>query len=233
MRYAPARPWLFGIGLAVAAASVITGYAIAPRLSALGINGFTAQYGIIGALGFAGFAFGVPLGLAISALGALDPARDSRSQRLRDAVFLLGVGALAVLVPLVAGRQPDALWFGAGGWLLLLLILATLWLWGARRAALSRGERMAADLQGAGYVCFALAAWNLCGIAAMPSFALEPQRMLALGSHAFAVGQTKTVMALLLLGWLFSAWGYHKELQRRSLPDSEVAPGLARRGKDS
>lgn len=229
MRYTPARPWLFGIGLAVAVASVITGYVIDPRLSTLGINGFTAQYGIFGALGFAGFAFGVPLGIAISALGAFDPVRDSRMHRVRGTVLLLCVVALPMLVPLVGGRQPDVSWFGAGGWLLLLLILATLWLWGARRAALPPEGRMAADLQGAGYVCFALATWNLCGIAAMPSFALEPQRMLALGSHAFAVGQTKTVMALLLLGWLCTAWGYRKELQHRSLQDGKTAPDPGRR----
>ena len=229
MRYSPARPWLFGTGFAIAVASVVTGYFIAPGLSALGISGFSARYGFIGALGFAGFAFGVPLGFAISALGAYEPARDPRLYRLYGTVFLLGLVALAVLVPLAAGRHSGALWFGSGGWVLLLLILTTLWLWGARRATLPPGGRMAADLQGAGYVCFALATWNLCGIAAMPSFALEPERMLALESRAFAVGQTKTVMVLLLLGWLCTAWGYRKELQRRSLPDGEAAPGPARR----
>ena len=69
---------------------------------------------------------------------------------------------------------------------------------------------MGADLQGAGYLCFAISAWNLCGIGGMPSFALEPTRMLALGSRSFAVGQMKVVMALLVLGWFFTALGYRK-----------------------
>jgi len=223
MQYLPARPWIFWIGLLITVTSVITGYAIFPRMSALGIQGFTAQYGIAGIAGFVGFAFGVPLGLAISALGTLDPVRDSRGYRLLSAVFLICVALLAVLVPLVAGRQPDAAYFGAGGWILLGLVLATIWLWGARRAGMPQGERQVADLQGAGYLCFALAAWNLCGVAAMPSYALEPEKMLALGSHDFAVGQVKTVMAQLLLGWVFTVWGYRKDLQRRSLPADDVS----------
>jgi hypothetical protein len=64
------------------------------------------------------------------------------------------------------------------------------------------------DLQGVGYLCFALAAWNLCGAATMPAFALEPEMMLTMGTQAFAIGQMKTIMLLFISGWLSSLLGF-------------------------
>ncbi len=54
--------------------------------------------------------------------------------------------------------------------------------------------RTAADLQAGGYLWFAVAAWNLCGVGGMPSFALYPQKMLSFDSQFFAVAQMKVVM---------------------------------------
>ena len=45
----------------------------------------------------------------------------------------------------------------------------------------------------------AAAAWNLCGSAAMPSFLLMPERMAELETLPFAIGQMKSVLALLAL----------------------------------
>ena len=55
---------------------------------------------------------------------------------------------------------------------------------------------------------FALAAWNMCGFGGAPSFALFPEKMLTHDSQAFAIGQLKSVMAFIVLGWLFTALGF-------------------------
>jgi hypothetical protein len=60
----------------------------------------------------------------------------------------------------------------------------------------------ALDFTASALCFFALAAWNLCGAAAMPAFLLFSERVVERGTGAFAVGQMKTVMALFVLGWL-------------------------------
>ena len=194
-------------------ASVLTGNAIQEDLAALGVDAYTGQNGLVGWLTFMFFAFGFPLGLAVSALGAFPRTGDAPTTLLRRCVFLICVVTMGVLVPFIFGREPSSTFFGVGGYAILGLVVAAVWLWGHYRAQLSHGKRMAADLQGAGYLCFAMGAWNLCGVGGMPSFAIDPKRMLALGSHGFAVGQMKAVMVLLLLGWLFTVLGYRKALQ--------------------
>ena len=61
-----------------------------------------------------------------------------------------------------------------------------------------------------GYLCFALAAWNLCGVGVIPGMALYPEKMLALEPRFFAVAQMKAVMAFFLLGWIFTVIGIRK-----------------------
>jgi hypothetical protein len=78
-------------------------------------------------------------------------------------------------------------------------------------AVKTASERHAAlDLQAIGYFCFALAAWNSCGFGSVPSFALFPEKMIALGTRDFAVGQLKSIMAFFVLGWLFTMLGFFK-----------------------
>jgi hypothetical protein len=156
------------------------------------------------------FAFAFPLGMGLSLLGAALFGGTAKSRAGR----LGGLALLLVLVPMflpeIFGKQHSASYFGLGGLTIMLLVAAAMWFWGGYRMRLDDARRAAADWQGLGYLAFALAAWNLCGFGSMPSFAVYPEKMIALDAIPFAVGQLKSIMALIILGWLFTAIGLRK-----------------------
>jgi hypothetical protein len=205
--------WVFVIGLAVVLASVLAGGLIQDELESLGDQAFLARHGAAGWAAFLSFAFGFPLGMAVCATGMFLSSEPATGKRLLFALGALLVALSAILVPGIAGRAPSPVFFGTGGYIILALVLATLWLWGRHRAALPPQARLGADLQGAGYLCFAIVAWNLCGLGGMPSFALDPEKMLATGSRGFAIGQMKSIMVALVAGWILTAAGYRMSLK--------------------
>jgi hypothetical protein len=196
--------WLWASGLALVAVAIGAGRAIEERLRATGmpdLGGGTPQLADIAPLLFA-FAF--PLGLALCAAAALDrgPRRNGVLPWLRF-VPLAAVAVVApVLVPSLLGREMISLHFGIGGVVITVSALGCFWAMGRLRASTPRPLLPSVDLALGALVCLAAAAWNLCGSAAMPSFLLMPERMEALGTLPFAIGQMKAVLALLALGWL-------------------------------
>jgi hypothetical protein len=110
--------------------------------------------------------------------------------------------AAPVLIPVLAGRELVSHHFGAGGVTITVAALASFWSLGRLRQGLPAPFVPALDLALLGLLCFAAAAWNLCGSAAMPSFLLMPERMAELETLPFAIGQMKAVLALLALGWV-------------------------------
>jgi len=199
--------WWFVAGALLAWGSVLLGNSLQAELRTLPLAQLMQEPGLE-ALRVLGFAFGLPLGLGLSVLGALLGSESSPRRLLAWMGVILVLVPAALLAPGLWGRESSAGFFGIGGSGILLLVLGLIWLWGRYRARVLPQVRTGVDLQGMGYLCFALAAWNLCGAAAMPGFALEPERMMAMGSQTFAVGQMKTVMSLFLLGWLVSLLGY-------------------------
>jgi hypothetical protein len=167
-------------------------------------------------LKFLVFAFGFPAGLGLSLLGALIGSEPG-SGRIWIFLFVsLSAASAAFLVPLVFGRDLSPLFFGNAGYIMMLLILASVWYWGRYRARLPQSGRLSVDLQGMGYFCFAVAAWNICGAATMPSFALEPKTMLAMESQAFAIGLMKAIMILFLFGWIFTLLGWRLAVKQHN-----------------
>lgn len=205
--------WVFIIGLAVVLGSVLAGGLIQEELKQLGDQAFLAKHGGAGWAVFLSFAFGFPLGVATCATGMFMASETSAGKRALFAFGAVTIALLAILVPGIAGRAPSPHFFGTGGYIIMALVLITLWLWGTHRAGLPQPARIGADLQGAGYLCFAIAAWNLCGLGGMPSFALDPEKMLSTGSRGFAIGQMKSIMVALVAGWLLTAAGYRKALK--------------------
>ncbi len=205
-----------GIGAIIMIASVVTGNFIQTEISSRGHVVFTELYGFSGWARFLFFAFGFPLGLGISAIGLYRSSDKSWIHLFRALAFVLFAVLSAVIVPLLFGREHSAVFFGTGGYLILSMVLAVTWLWGKYRTSLPREAHTGTDLQGAGYLFFAIATWNLCGIGGMPSFALEPDKMIELGTRDFATGQMKTVMVLLLIGWILTALGYHRTCKDKS-----------------
>jgi len=206
----PGILWLlvFLAGLAIMLAAVLTGNSIHSEVHDLGGDAFMQQHGLAGTLKFMFFAFGYPLGLVVAAVGPLLGADGSRRGAIGFALAgLVAVSAAAVVPPLL-GRELSAAFFSAGGYIMTVLILLSVWFWGRHRATLPAAARTGADLQGIGYLCFAVAAWNLCGVGSMPSFALEPEQMLTLGTRQLATGQMKAVMVLFIAAWFFTVLGY-------------------------
>ena len=204
---------LYLIGIAVMIGDVIYGRQIQDEVAALGIAGIQARYGDAGGLKLLAFAFAFPLGVAVSLLGAALFGGTARTRSGR----LGGLALFMVLVPMVApgvlGTAHSPNYFGYGGMLILALVAASVWHWGRYRMRLNDAKREAADWQGLGYLAFALSAWNLCGFGGMPGFAVYPQKMIDLNAIPFAVGQLKAVMALFILGWVFTVLGLRRATQ--------------------
>ena len=200
-------------GVAIMVGDIIYGRLIQPEVAELGLAGIQARYGDAGGLKLLLFAFAFPLGVAVSLLGAalFGGTANSRAGRIG------GIALLMVLVPIltpgVFGTQHSPNYFGYGGMSILVLVAVAMWYWGKYRMRLSEAMRPAADWQGLGYLAFALAAWNLCGFGGMPSFAVYPEKMIALNAIPFAVGQLKAVMALFILGWVFTVLGLRRAAQ--------------------
>jgi hypothetical protein len=201
---------LYLVGLAVMIGDVVYGKIIQNEVAALGIAGIQARYGDAGGLKLLAFAFGFPLGVGVALLGAALTGGTAKTRIGR----LGGIGLLVILMPILvpavfgSAHSPD--YFGYGGITILVLVAAATWYWGRYRLRVPEALRAAADWQGLGYLAFALAAWNLCGFGGMPSFAIYPEKMIALHAVPFAVGQLKAVMALIILGWVFTVLGLRR-----------------------
>ena len=170
------------------------------------------------------FAFGLPLGLVLLFVSGLIASREPRAKTRRS----LGIGLLLVflmiIIPRIFGWESSNAYFGIGGVIVLIGLIAVFWLWAQHRQKLSAGEQSAADWKALGYLCFGIAAWNICGFSSAPSFALFPEKMIELGIRPFAVGQLKAIMAYLALGWTFTAIGFAKSLSLRKLGKLATRP---------
>lgn len=204
---------IYIIGLVLMVGDIIYGKQIESEVAMLGLVGMQAKYGDSGLAKLLLFAFSFALGLGISLIGAalLGGTANSRAGRLGAIALLLVL--VPILIPGIFNTQHSPSYFGYGGMAIMVLVAASLWFWGQYRLRLTGTMRTAADLQGLGLLSFALAAWNLCGFAGMPGFALNPEKMMALAAVPFAVGQLKAVMALFVLGWIFTALGFYRAVR--------------------
>jgi hypothetical protein len=201
------------MGLAIMIGDVLYGKLIQTEVAALGLAGIQAKYGDVGGLKLLLFAFAFPLGVGISLLGAALFGGTANSRAGRFGGIALLVVLAPILTPGIFGTQHSPNYFGYGGMFIMVLVAAAMWFWGKYRMRLTDAMRPAADWQGLGYLAFALAAWNLCGFGGMPSFAVYPEKMIALNAIPFAVGQLKAVMALFILGWIFTVLGLRRAAQ--------------------
>lgn len=201
---------VFFVGLVVMVLSAIMGKIIQPQLTELGIAGYQQAYGSTGMIPAFVFFFSFPVGLVICLVGAVAMRRSLGGSVWPYALLAVPAVGIVVLVPIVFGRELSADYFSIGGVSILLLAAASIYFWGSYRARQPANRHAALDFQAIGYLCFALAAWNSCGFGSVPSFALFPEKMIALDTREFAVGQLKTIMAFFVLGWLFTMLGFLK-----------------------
>lgn len=201
---------VFFTGLFLMAVSAVMGKVIQSQLNELGIAGVQQAHGMTGMAPAMVFFFAFPVGLVVCLMGAVSMRRTFHGRTWLFALLALPAVAVVVLVPNIFGRELNPTYFGTGGIAILLLSAATIYYWGSYRARQPASRHTALDLQAVGYLFFALAAWNTCGFGGAPSFTLLPEKMLALDTQAFAVGQLKSVMAFFVLGWLFTMLGFFK-----------------------
>lgn len=201
---------VFLSGFVVMALSAVMGKLLQSELHELGIAGLQQTQGMTGMVPAFVFFFGFPVGLVICLVGAVAMRRSLTGRVWSYILLVIPAVAVVVLVPMVFGRQLSSNYFGIGGIAILLLSAATIYYWGSYRARQPASRHSALDLQAIGYLCFALAAWNSCGFGGAPSFALFPEKMIALDARDFAVGQLKSIMAFFVLGWLFTMLGFIK-----------------------
>ena len=201
---------VFFAGLILMAASAVMGKVVQSQLAELGIAGVQQAHGMRGLAPAMVFFFAMPVGLVVCLMGAVSMRRTFHARTWLFALLAVPAIAIVVLVPKLFGRDLSPDFFGTGGVAILILSAATIYYWGSYRARQPANRHGALDLQAIGYLCFALAAWNMCGFGGAPSFALFPEKMLALDSRAFAIGQLKSVMVFIVLGWLFTMLGFFK-----------------------
>ena len=199
--------------LVIMVGDVIYGKQIHAEVAALGLEGIQAKLGDGGMVKVILFAFAFPLGVAISFLGAALFGGTAKSRAGRIGGIALFMVLVPILTPGLFGARHSPSYFGYGGMAILVLVAAATWFWGQYRLRVSDAMRPAADWQGLGLMAFALAAWNLCGFGGMPSFAIYPETMVALNALPFAIGQLKAVMALFILGWIFTVLGLRRALR--------------------
>ena len=137
------------------------------------------------------WAFSVPLGSILAAVGILLHASQNGSRAGLMGVILFLVSVLAFFATRI-GHVPPL--FGIGGGLILASFAAILWLWGKSRVNLSGAAGLGADFQLVAYVFFLTAAWYLCGRLGQPYL----DSMSELGQSS-----PINIMVYMALGWIF------------------------------
>jgi hypothetical protein len=206
---------MFGAGAALMVFAVLLGKYFLPELHALGFTRYQAAATPPQGLKALLFAVGFPLGVGACVLGALLMSGATRGRVLLFAVGAFLAATAALWLPALTGAGHSPAYFGTGGILIMALVIAGAWFWGRVRGKLEVQARGAADWLAGGYLCFALAAWNLCGVGGMPGFALYPEKVTSLETLGFVIGQLKVVMAFFVLGWLFTAVGVYRRFAAR------------------
>lgn len=224
---------VFVAGLVLMLVTTLFGrFGLQPSMESVGLYGFQAAQGDAGMLRFLLFALGFPIGAGLCVIGAAWAEWDSEaSAGGRFLALTLAAASASIVVPVVFGTETSPAYFGTGGVVMLGLIAATFKYWGGYRTSLAGRARGAADLQAAGYLWFAVAAWNLCGVGGMPGYALYPERVFRFETQEFAVGQMKVVMLCLVLGWTFTMLGFRRALVPVAVPATASRSVVARRRK--
>jgi hypothetical protein len=137
------------------------------------------------------WAFSVPVGAILAAVGILLHAAQKGTRAGLMGLILLLVSAMGYFATGI-GHTPFL--FGIGGGVILASFIAILWLWGKRRTSLSGAAALGADFQLIAYVFFITAAWFLCGRLGQPYLASMSE-----------LGQSSplNIMIYLALGWVF------------------------------
>jgi hypothetical protein len=192
----------FGRAIAVAFAAIGT-WALMQNLRTLTMEQLDATVWALDSPLFRLWAFSVPLGAILAAIGAFVYVRTR-------AVFswITAVGVLGAVVAMVMlwSRVYSAPLFGIGGGIILISFFAIVWIWMKQNAGLGIREKAAASIKLIGYIFWIDASWFLCGETGNPHL------------KAFQGAPPPVpieIMVFLALGWVCLAVGHYQELRLR------------------
>jgi len=175
------------------------------ELTGIGPQAFKTLWHGAGGLALLYIAGGLPLGAILLAAGGarIFPA-SVRAGRVLWPVLLIGI-AYFTYHGVAAFRYTTVPFvpFAMLGLFLLVLFLALVWSWAAKRTNLEPQRQRALDLQLAGGLCFFTAAWEVCGLAGAPGFAAYPELAQKLANQSFILGQASAVQTFIIFGFIF------------------------------
>ena len=174
-------------------------------LADIGPRGLIPLWNGIGGLILLYFSAGLPLGAILLAAGGarLQPASEHAERVLLP---LLGIQLVYFTYHAIRDMlelKIPSLVFGIIGFSFLILFLALVWIWARGRPSLEPDRQRAVDLQLGAGLCFFTAAWQACGLAGKPAFALYPELVIKLDNQYFVAGQVLALQIFLALGFIF------------------------------
>jgi hypothetical protein len=156
---------------------------------------------VIGAVKTAVWMFSFQLGLLFFALGVLKRAGVETKQQW---IFIACGAGWFLFAGIPAFPGPYAPFFAIFGLGILLSVGGLLYCWGRARPGLDGERRTAHDLRLVGYLFFALATWDVCGLGSTGRM-LHPEQVVELGTRGLLVTQTTKIMIEFSAAWAFAA----------------------------
>jgi hypothetical protein len=151
------------------------------------------------------FTAGLPLGAILLAAGGarLFPAAKSAGPILLP---LLGIELIYFTYHAIRFNFDlgiPRLLFAVIGCLFIILFIGLVWFWARSRPSLAPGRQRVVDLQLGAGLCFFSAAWQACGLASAPGFAIRPELVQKLANQSFIFGQVLAIQVFMALGFIF------------------------------
>ena len=196
---------LFWFGLAIAAAFAAIGtWALMRNLRTLTMEQLDATVWALDSPLFRLWAFSVPLGAILAAIGAFVYVKTRAVFSWITAVGVLGA---VIAMVIVWSRVYNATLFGIGGGIILISFFAIVWIWMKQNAGRGIQEKTAASVKLIGYIFWIDASWFLCGESGIPHL------------KAFEGAPPPVpieILVFLVLGWVFLLAGNYQEWRLRS-----------------
>jgi hypothetical protein len=169
------------------------------------------------------FAAGLPLGAILLAAGGarLFPASERAGRVLLPLLGIQLVYFIYHAIRLTLDLSVPFLLFGLMGCLFVILFLALVWIWARRRPSLELERQRAVDLQLGAGLCFFTAAWQACGLAGKPGFAIYPELVQKLANQSFVAGQVLAIQVFIALGFIFLLLAMRAEWTRNPAADKQ------------
>jgi len=167
---------------------------------------------IIGAIKTILWMFSFQLGIYFTLLGIL------KLLSVKKSIFLSSVvGGLIWLmiagIPKLPG--PYRLFFAISGFIVLILIISVLFYWYKNQKIANELSNISSYYKLIGYVFFALASWDICGLGTTGRI-LDIDTAIKAGTQGLIITQTTKIMFEFLFAWMFSFIGYYLENKKNN-----------------